>query len=662
MTTVGIAQGQCTLESIGELRTLPGAFDVNERYAFVELNGDLVAYDLSAPGTPLRVGQLAFDDYVSGIALAGDLAFVVSNGLRVVDISDPAAMHVVGVFETTDPSEQPSGAPLHWEGLVCVNSETGSLLIFDVADPSHPRLMSNTELGDEFGALTAFDAGRAYLLNVGELSIWDVVSEPSPVLVGEYDFGAWVGSFNVRGVRAYVHAPADPRGRILDISDPANIRLTGTIPDVQSSTLLAVDGDQLITFGSSGGHHAINVYGLSNPDAPQLLASVAGPEMYFGGIAAGGGNVLLSDGGIVVVNAQLAAIPRYAGHILETGGWIYEGSVAAENDVLFVGERYSELETYRLSDDGAIEILGHWRVPDFCIGSFCFPDRLTDVQVSNGFVYATAQHREGVFVIDASDPSRPTLALIFSADAQAVTVVDQRAYVLENSRFVIYSVENPRRPLLLGELPLDSAWRVWINSDRAYVSTPGNIVIIDIADPASPTVIGAIPSSPGPVYDLASFPPYVLIATGSDVSVFDTTDPAAPIAIPVIVSYEDVTSIEVRGSRAYVCANSGFRILDIADPARPGEIAECHNAGLSQGFVLQGGRALVLGHGVRVAVVPLASAGDADGDGRIELSDLAILLGNFSQFTDEGAAAGDFNCDGQVELDDLAVLLANFGQ
>lgn len=70
----------------------------------------------------------------------------------------------------------------------------------------------------------------------------------------------------------------------------------------------------------------------------------------------------------------------------------------------------------------------------------------------------------------------------------------------------------------------------------------------------------------------------------------------------------------------------------------------------------------MLGHGVRVAVVPLASAGDADGDGRIELSDLAILLGNFSQFTDEGAAAGDFNCDGQVELDDLAVLLANFGQ
>ena len=52
---------------------------------------------------------------------------------------------------------------------------------------------------------------------------------------------------------------------------------------------------------------------------------------------------------------------------------------------------------------------------------------------------------------------------------------------------------------------------------------------------------------------------------------------------------------------------------------------------------------------------------DAQGDGDVDLSDLAIVLANFG--TQEGAtqSQGDSDGDGDIDLQDLATLLADFG-
>lgn len=53
--------------------------------------------------------------------------------------------------------------------------------------------------------------------------------------------------------------------------------------------------------------------------------------------------------------------------------------------------------------------------------------------------------------------------------------------------------------------------------------------------------------------------------------------------------------------------------------------------------------------------------GDLDGDGDVDVADLAILLANFGSMSGVSAADGDLDHDGDVDVGDLAILLANFG-
>ncbi|GMU83275.1 MAG: hypothetical protein AMXMBFR47_31450 [Planctomycetota bacterium] len=53
--------------------------------------------------------------------------------------------------------------------------------------------------------------------------------------------------------------------------------------------------------------------------------------------------------------------------------------------------------------------------------------------------------------------------------------------------------------------------------------------------------------------------------------------------------------------------------------------------------------------------------GDLDGDGDVDLPDLATLLSNFGRSGDAGPADGDTDGDLDVDLADLATLLSNFG-
>ena len=60
------------------------------------------------------------------------------------------------------------------------------------------------------------------------------------------------------------------------------------------------------------------------------------------------------------------------------------------------------------------------------------------------------------------------------------------------------------------------------------------------------------------------------------------------------------------------------------------------------------------------AQIPVALYGDANLDGRVDVSDLAILAANYRKHVTGGWSMGDFNDDGVVDVKDLALLAANY--
>ena len=52
--------------------------------------------------------------------------------------------------------------------------------------------------------------------------------------------------------------------------------------------------------------------------------------------------------------------------------------------------------------------------------------------------------------------------------------------------------------------------------------------------------------------------------------------------------------------------------------------------------------------------------GDLNGDGVVDLADLAILLAHYGETSGISYADGDLDGDGDVDLGDLALLLANY--
>jgi hypothetical protein len=57
----------------------------------------------------------------------------------------------------------------------------------------------------------------------------------------------------------------------------------------------------------------------------------------------------------------------------------------------------------------------------------------------------------------------------------------------------------------------------------------------------------------------------------------------------------------------------------------------------------------------------VAIVGDLDGDGDVDLTDLAALLGNYGMTSGATWADGDMDGDGDVDLTDLSALLSNYG-
>jgi hypothetical protein len=253
-------------------------------------NGEdgLRVYDISDPAAPKNIGHLIPDGggkitLTDGIALAGTNLFTANyaDGLRVLDVSHPE--NPVSIAHANSYSETNFGC-IYFSvtvagNLVYAACAGDGIRVYDVSDPTHPaevahRFEENLEFSPDPGPLTraiALSGNHAYVANGRDgLHIYNVSSPTNLIPVGhvaENGSGGSAYDVAVSGNYAYVANSADGM-RIYDVSNPTNIVNVGHTNNNTGhgrAVGVTVAGNYVLLANYFDGLRIYDVFNPSNP-------------------------------------------------------------------------------------------------------------------------------------------------------------------------------------------------------------------------------------------------------------------------------------------------------------------------------------------------------------------------------------------------------------
>jgi len=248
----------------------------------VDSGGKFRAIDISDPTEPVQVFSVQFGTFGTSqeLEVAGGYAFLAarSDGLRVIDLGNRSRPSRLGSLVTG-----PVRAACFANGFAFVTQDT-NLMAIDISDPSSPVAVGNVPISGTTALSCTIEGNlvfvtRSYFRSpwgpdeVGGLDIFDVSDPAAMQLIGTVDINLSVVGVDVDGGYAYLactgYSIMSPPGRlsVVDINDPANPVLCGSLMIEVTSDVAVGNGMAVVTDGAS----AVYLVDVSDPLAPQLL-------------------------------------------------------------------------------------------------------------------------------------------------------------------------------------------------------------------------------------------------------------------------------------------------------------------------------------------------------------------------------------------------------
>lgn len=507
----------------GETRGLAVVGDVLYR----SNGGYFEALDVSDPEAPEVLSRVRVEQsVVQDVDIAGDLAYVVSArrtftdgaGLYVVDISDPAAMTIVG----QELGQTSFGIAVSGD-YAYVGASTSGLSVYDVSDPAAPELVASRSVSGGAVLKVAVDGTMAYIPagNSGFRTV-DISDPTAPTLVGALsDIGF---ATNVASSNGVAYVTVNNVGLVaIDVTDPESPSQVDLFP-VESSQVRGVLAQEDTVFVAS--EIGLSVLDVTDPTAISEIGFVefdntgSGQSVFRAGDLAYVGNRF--DGVRVIDLTDLASPEQIS--LIQNGGFSFK--VFLQGDYAYVSDLIGEYRIIDVSDPANAQIVGR---------ADAFPNTSNSV-VRDGIAYVvdrTGGKNTGLIRFDVSDPTAPAAIDTFVTGGQSfgIDLQDDIAYIA-NGFFSVLSVDiaTPGSFSILDNYnPESNAFDIRVRDDVAYVATfGGGLVTLDISDPEEMVGLSA--------GDIGGF----------------------------------LTSVTLSGSRAYLSdGEAGIIVVDISDPAEP---------------------------------------------------------------------------------------------
>ncbi len=512
-------------------------------------------YDMSDPPWPAETHYLNVDDYALGVAADSEHVFVGrTNDLIILDAADPQgfpmptpiptpawAAHEAAQDETSItvvPVEGPVEHIVLRGGLACLAAgASGGFRILDVSDITNPVTLAAVPAGDAAHVDLIDDI--AYVSAGGDGVLLFDVSDPSaPRLLQTQPVTAWSDTLDVArlGTTAFVAAGSDGVLAV-DMTDPAAPSLVGRLPAAAPAERLAVAGSLIYAVGAQdGGTGRLSIVDGSDPTSLALIGS-KDTEGTAEGISVAGTLAFVADGGagLRIVDVSDPARPQAIGRVgssswtaidvVASGTEVYVVDQSLGLRVVDVGDLFTTREVARLTyftgfSSRGIDLVGS-RL--FAVGS-------TDPLPSDWFGDEAA---EDLLVVDVSDPLNPEIAeeIEVSVYPRGISAQSWRVLVAsmgiagrshESEPLVMHVGLNDRDDCWSAGVP-DGAWAIAPFDEAAAVAAgAGGVVSIGLETEAMPTATAADLPSP---WATITRPPRTRTAT-------PTREPGATITLP----------------------------------------------------------------------------------------------------------------------------------
>jgi hypothetical protein len=545
--------GDPTIKLLGWNGWETRAVDVRGNQAYVAIGRQLAVLDVSDPAQPIAVGQEAVTPetsqptsnapVITEIIVEGDYAYVMESsgrGLRIVDVSDPAAPDEVGAYDE-------EGALAVAGDYVYVANDFG-LTILNASNPAAPAEVGS----DSEGARAIAIAGDyVYLaLNSGGLRILDVSDPANPQRVGSYSTSALATDVAVSGSYVYLTEHSGGNLRILDVSNPTAPTQAGlsTVPS-QPDDVAVAGSYAYVADGAS-----LYIFNVSNPASPSLAGSRNVTHALNVAVGLGFAYVATGDG-LRVVDVRTPSAPQAVGYYRSI---VSSRSVRAAGNYVYVVSSHPGLHIVDVSDparprqvgfysmtglpeqlllvDGYLYALDGTRIRILDISNPTRPQQ-TGTHSLGGYMFVEGSYgylmNGGIHILDLSDPTAPEEVGFYSVSGELKAVDNGLAYVIQNGALRIINVRNRSTPAQASiySLPASTmAQDVTGVGNFAYLLGGEGMTILNVSDPTAPEEAGFYPLAElGNLFAVEGTLYLHVQGTGSsELHVYDISNPIIP--------------------------------------------------------------------------------------------------------------------------------------
>jgi hypothetical protein len=261
---------------------------------------------------------------------------------------------------------------------------------------------------------------------------------------------------------------------------------------------IAVSGSWLYVVSTNSS--TLHVYGVSNPAAPSLSATVptatmpiavavSGPYVY----------VLTGSGTLQIFDVAVPSIPWLVGSIALSGT---SYSFAVSGSFAYVlGHTSATLQVVNISNPSAPVLAG-------TVGTAGSP---YSIALSGPYAYVAATSGDVLQVFSLSNPSAPTLvgSVATGSIPRSVAVSGSFAYVVNSgsNTLQVFNVSNPAAPTLAGSIATDKfPQAVAVSGSLAYVAcqVDQTLQVFNVSNPAAPVFVTTAETGVSPIQVVAT--------------------------------------------------------------------------------------------------------------------------------------------------------------